>query len=185
MLSVQIDRAQYQRLKHALGEKKRLLGKEIAIAVNITAKAVKREISKTIRQELIVPKRAVDETISVQSKANREKFQAIVRTKKVSRIRLKEFRAYQTRKGVSYRISKTTGRKVAPGAFVVQKYDGNVYRRVSGARGPLQALHGPSPWGVLAAGERTKIVKQIGEQELKKQIQRRIRFHVLKAEGRI
>ncbi|MEW5422667.1 hypothetical protein [Amorphus sp. 3PC139-8] len=64
---------------------------------------------------------------------------------------LKNFGARQVRKGVSH---KGWGRRqVAKGAFIIEKYDGEVYRRISKKRRPITKLYGPSIPDEMVKGE--------------------------------
>jgi hypothetical protein len=55
---------------------------------------------------------------------------------------LNEFKARQTRKGASAAPWNT--RRVFPGAFIIARYAGHVYKRVSRKRFPLHKLYGPA-----------------------------------------
>lgn len=166
------------------------LPREMATAINATAKVVKRELAKEVTTELAVPQKVVMKTLSQRKKASRTSLDAIVQLAKTRRISLRQFGAKQTKAGVSYRISKREGRKFIPGAFQGPKpgvmkasWKGSVFARAPGAkRLPIIKQQGVSPWGVLAVRYRTvrgKIVPfrilKIADKELEKQVQRRIR----------
>ena len=59
-----------------------------------------------------------------------------------ARLPLKYYSPRQTKKGVTVRIYGR--RRLERSAFIVHKYDGNVYRRASKARFPIVKLTGPA-----------------------------------------
>jgi len=62
---------------------------------------------------------------------------------------------------------------------------GNAFKRVGKSRLPIQIQKGPSPWGVFVKREMTKQVEATANAELKKQVERRIRFINLKKTGAV
>lgn len=79
---------------------------------------------------------------------------------------LKAFSARQVRRGVSYRIKKSAGRKVRPRAFVVSDLGSHVFRR-AGLRGggimvhrlPIIKQTGPSPASMINQPDRLRRIK--------------------------
>lgn len=185
MITISIDQSQVDRLKAALGEKAKRLGAEVAIAINATAKKVSREIAKEIKTELATSVKVIAAAISQTRKASKAQLGATVTLAKTKRISLKEFGARQTKLGVSYRVSKTQGRKSIRSAFISSKLHGHVFTRVGKSRLPIDKKHGPSPWGVFVGMKLTPRVIAMAEVELKKQIERRIRFRTLQTTGEI
>jgi hypothetical protein len=189
---VTIDPGQISAMKKAIENTGRTLRKELAVACNATAAKSKSIIAKQIGNELAVPQKIIKTTISQSKKANESNITATVEVRKDRRISLKEFGARQTKAGVSYKISKTRGRKSIPGAFqgprpgrINVKTKGNVFKRVGKSRLPIVKLYGPSSWGVFVVGKKQGPSVTEIEAELKKQIDRRIRFIALKASGAI
>lgn len=179
-------------MKKAIDDTGRNLRKELAIACNQTANKSKSTIAKQIGKELATSQKNIRTTIRIVSKAKDSDIQAVVEVKKEKRISLKEFGARQTKTGVSYKISKSRGRKTIPGAFqgpkpgsINVKTKGNVFKRVGKPRLPIVKLFGPSSWGVFVVGKKQGPSVAETEAELKKQIDRRIRFIELKASGAI
>lgn len=192
MLQIEIPRDQIKRLEQAIAGTKKKLPKELAIAVNATAKKTKGAISKEIRNELATKKTAVDKTLKIKTKATASSLSSTVRVEETRRIPLRDFGARQTKRGVSYKISKTTGRKTVLGAFQGPKpgvmkasWKGNVFKRAGKARLPIVKLMGVSPWGVFVKKGLTQPSIAEATAELKKQIERRIRFINLKKSGDI
>lgn len=191
-MRISIDPSQIARMKKAIDDTGRNLRKELAIACNQTANKSKSTIAKQIGRELATSQKNIRTTIRIVSKAKDSDIQAVVEVKKEKRISLKEFGARQTKTGVSYKISKSRGRKTIPGAFqgpkpgsINVKTKGNVFKRVGKSRLPIVKLFGPSSWGVFVVGKKQGPSVAETEAELKKQIDRRIRFIELKASGAI
>jgi hypothetical protein len=191
-VKITIAASDIARLKKAIEDTGRSLRKELSIACNQTANKSKSIISKQIASELATSQKTIRTTIRIAQKAKDSEIQAVVEVKKEKRISLKEFGARQTKKGVSYKISKSRGRKTIPGAFqgpkpgsINVRTKGNVFKRVGKSRLPIVKLFGPSSWGVFVVGKKQGPSVAETEAELKKQIDRRIRFIELKASGAI
>lgn len=179
-------------LKAALKNTQRNLQKELAVAVNATSKKSKSIINKEIRQELATTASAVGKTIAIKRAAKPGFPSAFVEVKKTARIPLRDFGAKQTAKGVTYKISKTKGRQTAPGAFQGPKpgvmkasWKGHVFKRAGKARLPIIKLFGASPHGVFTRGKRAAPSAAETQKELEKQIERRVRFVILEAQGKL
>jgi hypothetical protein len=184
MLTIEIPNAALKRLEKAVRDSGRKLPQEVSVAVNATAKKLKTQISKDVRTELAAPAKAVNSKIA-NTRATRSNPSAVVSLSKSKRIPLKEFRANQTKKGVSYKVSKTQGRKRIESGFIVAAYGGNVYQRRTKARPVGARKYGPSPWGVFVKRGMTPAAVKFAQKELNKQLERRIKFNVLKASGAI
>lgn len=169
-------------LVKALGEQADRLPRELATAVNATAKATQRHMAKEVTTELAVPQKVVADTLKQKRKASRSDLKAMVTLSKTNRISLREFGARQTRAGVSAKISKSKGRTTIPGGFQGPKpgamkvsWRGNAFKRVGKTRLPIVKLKGPSPWGVFVKRGSTKKSAEFADAELEKQIKRRVR----------
>jgi len=192
MFDIKIPERQLRGLENAAKAAGKKLPRELAIAVNKSGKFAKREISKQIREELAAKKKVVDTAISVRGKATAQHAGITVVVKAGKRLPLRDFGARQIRKGVSYRTSKTTGRKRIDGAFqgprpgvMKASWRGRVFKRVGKKRLPIQQLWGPSPWGVYVKRKMPTVTRKRVRKELKKQIDARTRFLNLKASGAI
>lgn len=188
MISVKV--AGIERLKASLGDKAKKLPQEVAIAVNATAKFVNKQMAKDIQQELATSQKVIGKTIRQTRRATKAELKAMVRLEKTTRIPLKDFGARQTKKGVSYKVSKTKGRGFVPGGFQGPKpgamkasWRGNAFKRVGKARLPIVKLKGPSPWGVFVKRGMTADILKRADAELEKQVERRVRYNVLKSQG--
>ena len=165
--------------------------RNVAVAINETSKTGKAGIAKKIAAELAVAQKIIKKEMS-NTKANATNLTSNLRLKKTNRISLRYFGAKQNKTGVSYKISKTKGRKTIAGAFQGPKpgamkvsWRGNVFKRVGKERLPIVKLNGPSPWGVFAVNRMTKKQEEELRIELEKRVERRIRFLTLKAQGKI
>ena len=167
------------------------LKKNLAVAINETSKTGKAGIAKKIAAELAVAQKTIKEQIK-NTRASATMLRSNLQLRKSNRISLRYFGAKQNKAGVSFRISKTKGRKIIQGAFqgprpgaVNVRWRGNVFKRAGKARLPIVKLQGPSPWGVFAVNRMTKKQEEELRIELEKRVERRIRFLTLKAQGKI
>lgn len=189
---INIDSSQIARMKAAIDGTGRKLRKELAVAVNATGNRCKAIIAKQIGKELAVAQKEIKTTIRQTRRAGELDISATIEVKKEARLGLNKFGARQTQKGVSYKVSKSRGRSFIQGAFqgprpglMKASWKGNVFKRVGKSRLPIQKLHGPSVWGVFVVGDKIGPSTAETVQELKKQVDRRIRFLVLKSSGAI
>lgn len=163
------------------------LKKQMGIVAWKAATKGKSLIAKDITQELAVPQKVVREQVNANRVGGRD---AEVVLKKSRRISLREFGARQNKTGVSYRISKTQGRKTVAGAFqgprpgvMKSSWKGNVFKRVGKKRLPIRKLRGVSPWGSFVKRNRIKPVGAQIQAELRKQLNERVRYLTLKKQG--
>lgn len=172
-----------------LGALVKNLPKEMSIISNKVTRKGKSLVAKDVASELAVPQKVIKQQISTQ---RIDKTGAQLVLSKSRRIPLRDFKARQTKKGVSYKVSKKRGRKLAVGAFTgprpgltFARYRGRVFKRVGKTRLPIRQLYGPSPWGVFVKQRRLKPVGDQLRAELRKQMAERLRYRRLKAAGEI
>lgn len=192
MLKISVDMDQMVRLRKLLNQNDKRVSREVAIAINATSKTVASDIAKEVTKELATPQKTVKEQVRKGSRATAEKLGTTVTLRKSARLALRNFGARQNKKGVTYKISKTKGRKLIPSAFqgprpgaVKVSWRGNVFIRAGKERLPIVKLSGPSPWGVFVKGGRDPVVRRDARKELRKQIEKRLRYLKLKQEGTI
>jgi hypothetical protein len=192
MISLSIDQSQLSRLETAARNAGKLMSKELAAAINATAKTTRLDMGRKIREELNVGKSSIESAIKIVRTATPTGLSAGARLNQTERIPLRDFGAKQNKAGVSYKISKRGGRALVKGAFQGPKpgamkasWRGRVFKRVGKDRLPIVQLMGPSPWGVFVKRRMTSWQIQGTETELRWQIERRIRFNVLRASGLI
>lgn len=187
---MKIDRQQINRLEKALGDKAKRLPQEIAIAINATAKKTKTNMSRQVRGELTLPAKSINQTLAVTRKASKQSLSGQVRLSKTKRIPLRDYKARQTKKGVSYKISKSGPRKTIASAFqgprpgkINPSWNGRVFIRKGKSRLPITQKFGPSPWGSYVKKRMKPETKRATKLELRKQVEKRIRFRILKSRG--
>lgn len=159
------------------------LSKEIGVCLWETARAVKSNIAKEVQKELAVPQRAIKAVLT--EKRDYEALEAHVVISPTAAIPLHEFKTYETKRGVSTRVSAKKDRYIIPGAFIVEKFGGKVFKRRSGEKRKLgHHLKGPTVLGsfVHSPGLSDRVV-QAGTDELAKQVSERVRYLNLKAAG--
>lgn len=189
MLTMEIKAAELASLKRALGSAADQLPKETARVMNKTrAKALTR-INKLVRSEIAAPAADVKKTLRAGPRATATSLGTSVAVDKTKRLSLKSFKAKQTGRGVSYKISKKGGKKNVrdgfmgpkPGAVSI-RLKGHAFKRTRRSRTPIVKLHGPSPWGVFLAAKLEKPTIKFIEDDLVFQTESRIKS-ILKNSG--
>ena len=184
MIKVSIDQASLKSLQDALKDKASRLPRELATAINATAKKVRIEASRLLKKELNVPSKVLKKAIQTKSKATAKDTKAIVGLWAGHPIPLKYFKPTQLKRGVTYKIDpKLKGKSVLRDAFIITSFGGRVYRRKGKERGPLDQVYGPSPGTVFEKAGVTEAAQKIARDELPKQIARRIKFLSLQSSG--
>jgi len=118
---------------------------------------------------------------------------ARIRLSKTHRLSLIHFGARQTAKGVTYQIKKGGGRTFIKSAFIAKlkgvRSDGSdnlhVTKREGRKRLPIQKLEGISPWGVYTKAGLGPEMQVDATALLEKNLRDRVRYLLLKAEGRL
>lgn len=194
MIGFTVQQRKVNELSKVLKGSDKKVRRQLVIAVNATSRKTTGGIAKQVATELATAQKNIKKTIKVKQKAGKTQKvpTAIVSQTETKRIPLRDFGARQNKKGVSYKISKSKGRKTIQGAFQGPKpgvmkagWRGRVFKRVGKSRLPIQQLFGASPWGVFVKNKMKKPVVKESKQELIKQIERRIRFLKLKESGAI
>lgn len=178
-LTITVDPASLNRVKETLRRKPELLKKQVAGALNDTAKHAKSEVSSLIRERVNIKKKDVDEFIYVVP-AYPANLVATVVLEKKDRIPLKDFGARQTKSGVTYRIVRGGGKDKIADAFGpnIPRLGGHVYRRKGAARLPIVKLFGPSAWGVFVKNGLHKLVKKDSNAYLANRLRHRIEYQM-------
>ena len=193
MISFSSNRREIAELAKALEGSPSKIRKQLAIAVNKTAKKALSQLAKEDAKELAATQKVIKATMKVETKATatRNPTSTIVQ-KKTGRISLRDFNARQTKAGTTYKTSKTGGRKTVLGAFqgpkpgvIKASWRGHVFKRKGKERLPIVKLFGPSPWGVTVKNRLTRPVVKFSRAQLKKEIKERTRFLNLKKSGAI
>lgn len=190
MIAIEINSGQLKRLRVATGKAKKSFGKELAAAINQTAKKTRLNIGRDIRKTVNLKKDKVEKQISLRVTATSETPRAVVSLSESAREGLQHFGARQDKRGVSYKISKQGGRKRVNGAFMgpkpgqlAPKLYGGVFKRATKMRLPIIKLYGVSPFGAYAKNDFESIEVVFISKNLQAQIDRRINLNILRANG--
>tara|TARA_R110000868_G_scaffold389526_5_gene658766 strand:+ start:133 stop:717 length:585 start_codon:yes stop_codon:yes gene_type:complete len=190
MIAIDIDAKQLKRLRESVGKAKKKFGRELAAAINATAKKTKLDMGRDVRSVIAIKKKESEAPLKIQAKATADQPKTTVSIAKTRRLGLRHFGARQDKKGVSFKISKQGGRQRVDGAFqgpkpgvMNTKWKGNAFRRVGKERLPIIHLRGVSAFGAYVKNKFTKPqIKRIND-ELRKQMERRINLNILRANG--
>lgn len=197
MIEITSNAEAIKRLANVLENNTKLLKRDINTALNSTARHLKSQWAKEIGTELALPQKVIKETIRQELARTGGEAQAAVVQNKSKRLSLKEYKARQTRKGVSYTAYKGSGRKSLPGTFVVAKLGGHVFTRqgekrvmskgryAGKMRQPIVKRFGPSPFDTSKKHEIPVKLVVLGEARLLEELKKRVRFRSLKASGAI
>lgn len=165
------------------------LPKQLGIATGKATRRGRSIIAKDVTKTIAVKQKTVRQYVKFRKSG---KVRHELTLKKSSRIPLRDFGARQTKRGVTYKINKQSGRQTAVGAFMgpkpgVQftKFKGRVFRRTGKQRLPITQLMGISPWGYVVKGRRIDPIGKQLKQELIKQAYERVRYLKLKKSGAI
>lgn len=192
MIAIELNANQVKRLVDSTAAAGKSMAKELAQAINSTAKKTKLGMGRQIRKTIAMKKDESEKPLSIRANATASSLQAVVSLKKTPRLGLRHFGAKQDKRGVSYKIGKKGGKSRADGAFtgpkpgaIRTKWRGNAFKRVGKNRLPIVQIKGVSAWGAYVKNELTG--PQVAEvsAELSDQMERRINFNVLRANGLI
>lgn len=190
MIAIEINAKQLKRLREATGKAKKSFGKELAAAINQTAKKTRLNIGRDIRKTVNLKKDITEKQISLRVTATAETPRAVVSLKKSDRIGLQHFGGRQNKRGVSYKISKQGGRKTVHGGFMgprpgqlAPRLYGGAFKRVGKSRLPIVKLYGVSPFGAYAKNNFEPVEAVFIEKNLQAQLERRINLNILRANG--
>jgi len=184
MIGITINQASVEAVKKALGDLSRRYTREIATAINATAKQVRIQASRALKTEMNLPSKLLKKALYTKSTASPDSLRAVIGLYRGHPFPLKYFKAKQIKRGVTYKINpKLKGKSVLRDAFIINQYGGNVYMRSGTARGPLIKQHGPAPGDAFEKLGIAAMALAVATEELPKQINRRIRFLNLKASG--
>lgn len=164
---------------------------QMSAAVSKTAAKVRTQAARRLATELAAPIKILKKIV-VKGKMNRkdrDSMASVIYLNPGHPIPLRYFGAKQYKKGkggVTYRVSPSAGRRsIIRDAFIVDRFGGNVYRRKGKNRIPLEQQYGPAPGDVFESSGVIDLAVKTAETELPKQIQERVRFLTLKAQGKL
>lgn len=145
MTSVTVNKQQMREAKRLLADTPRAMPKIITRSVNKVAVKARTRIVRRVASEITVKQKDLRSRNVKLKKANYTTQTATISITG-KRIPLIQFRAKQTKKGVTYKIKKTGGRKKIPHAFITAMDSGHrgAFRRKGTSRLPIVELFGPS-----------------------------------------
>ena len=190
MISIEVNPKQLKELREATGRSKKSFSKELAAAINHVAKQTKTNIGRDIRKTVNLKKEISERPIKMRAKATADIPIAMVSIEETRREGLQHFGARQDKRGVSYKISKQGGRRRVDGAFMgpspgvlAPRLYGGVFKRAAKTRLPIIKLYGVSPYAAYAKNAFEQVEIAFISKGLEKQIERRIKLNVLRANG--
>ena len=184
MISVAIDKGQVERLRASLGDKAKRLPREIQTAVNAVARKVASATAKDLAKIMPLKQATLKKIVKQKAKATPQSLRAVVNVGGGYPIPLKFFKPTQLKRGVSVLMRKKVKRSIIRDAFIVDRFGKRVYKRkFPDQRGPLEQQYGPKPGDYFDELGTEAKATAIAKTELSKQLERRIRFNVLKSQG--
>lgn len=168
------------------GQRSALMG-----GINDTLKSARAYASKLIRDKVNLKKKDLDPYIGIFH-AQKQRLSGSLNVKPGRRISLKYFGARQTKAGVTYKIDKKGAKKTLNKGFMgpklgvmAVKLKGHPFVRVKDKRKPVAMAVGVSAWGAFAVNEYPARTKEYAQEQLEKNVARRVNFLLLKAAGKI
>jgi hypothetical protein len=202
VITMRIEESTMKALRDAFKGIESKLPRNLATAINATAKTVRVQATKELGKamnlkinpalkgnEFFSKAKTLKKAVKQKSKADEDTLAAKIGLWEGYNFPLKYFDAfpYKYKKknaGVSYKTDKAWKVKaIAVDAFVVKRWGNNVYRRKGKESTPLEKLHGPKPGDYFHKFGIIESSKRIVREELPKNIQRRVRAVLLAQQG--
>jgi len=185
-ISLEFDANQLRSVQAELRGWPKGLQKAMSLSINDTTKQVRGQMASDLSKKINIKRRTVVDLTS-RTFAKPTKLKANIHMRESERVSLKEFGAKQTAKGVTYRIKKTGGRARIESAFGpnIAKTHRHVFKRAGKPRLPLVKLFGPSPAVAFLGEELDKKTEIDADKLLFNNLNRRVRFLLLKKAGKI
>jgi hypothetical protein len=183
-ISLEFDQAQLAAVQMELRDLPKGLSRAMSQSINDTTKQVRGQMASDLTKSIAMKRGDVVQLIS-RTNAKPTLLAANVHMRESERVPLARFGARQTASGVSYKIKKKGGRSRIASAFGpnIAKLNKQVFRRTDKSRLPLTKLFGPSP-AVAFIGEGLEKKTEVDASAmLSKNLNRRVRFLLLKKAG--
>lgn len=183
-LSMQADFKQIARVQSQLAGWPRGLARALSLAVNDTTRQVRMKMARGLTKTVNLKLKDVAPLIS-RTNASPAKPTSQINFKESARVSLKRFGAKQTKRGVTYKIKKGGSRSRLDSGFgpKIVKLNQGAFKRVTKSRFPITKLHGPSPAVAFIGEELDKVAVIDASTLLSKNLDRRVRFLLLKRQG--
>lgn len=185
-ITLQFDQAQLAAVQAEMRGWPKGLQRAMALSINDTTKQIRGQMATDLTKHINIKRRDVVPLIS-RTFASATRPTANVHMKEAARTSLGDFGARQTTRGVSYKIQKKGKRGRVPTAFgpEIEKLNKQVFRRVGKTRLPIVRLQGPSPAVAFIGEDLDKKTEVDADKLLFKNLNRRVRFLLLKRAGKI
>jgi hypothetical protein len=202
MITMRIEESTMKALRDAFKGIESKLPRNLATAINATAKTVRVQAAKELGKVMPLKvnpalksdkpfskAKTLKKAIKQKAKASPDSLSAKIGLWEGHPFPLKYFDArpyYQKKKnvGITYKTDKAWKSKaVLTDAFAVKRWGNNIYRRKGKERIPLEKLHGPKPGDYFESHGIIEMAKRIVREELPKNIQRRVRAVLLAQQG--
>jgi hypothetical protein len=161
--------------------------KQTYIAMNQATADGKSAMAKAVQKEIVIAQANVKPFIKQTKRATASNLESELTVEEGKRISLKYFAPRKTRRGISYRIDRSGGRKELPGGFGLgpesRRLGGHVWTRTSKKRLPIVKAFGPSAWGVVAVKDLEVPVSEEMLKRFRRRLQARLRYLSLKKQG--
>jgi len=146
-------------------------------ALNKVAGNVRTASSRAVRARRGLPASAVNKSMVIV-RANRSKLRSslVVRGRPIG---LKDYKARQTRKGVTVEVTRGQ-RKLVGSAFIVQTLSGHVFTREGRARLPITKMVGPSIPGTFLQEEVRQAWLTVAKDAMVKRSAEELRYELSK-----
>lgn len=195
-ITIQFDEIQLKALQVEMRGWPQGLIRAMYLSINDTTKQVRGQMASDLTKTINMKRRDIVPLIS-RTFAKATKLSANVHMKESARVGLEKFGGKQTKRGVTYKIKKRgkreriasafglgmAGEKGSPPASVVLGH--KVFRRVGKSRLPIVRLHGPSAAVAFIGEELDKKTEGDADKLLFNNLNRRVRFLLLKKAGKI
>lgn len=185
-INIQFDQRQLAMFQAELRGWPAGIRKAMYLAINDTTKKLRGQMSSDLSKSVNMKRRDIVPLMS-RTLASNAKLSGNVQMKEAARVSLAKFSPKQTKTGISYKIKKTGKRERIQTAFGldVAKLNHQVFRRVGKARLPIVRLFGPSPAVAFIGEQLDKKTEIDADKLLDNNLNRRVRFLLLKRAGKI
>ena len=150
-------------------------------ALNKVAANVKTAASRAVRERRGLPASAVNKTMVIRRASRQRLISTLVVTGKP--IGLRDYKARKVRKGVTVEVTRGK-RKLVPGAFIVSKLSGQVFRRAGKGRLPIERLVGPSIPSTFVQEQVKLAWITVAKDSMEKRSVEELRFELMKLRKR-
>lgn len=175
--TVKIDTRNVQALMSSLPSK--IIVPATVRALNKTAANVRTAASTAVRKRISLSAAVVRDGIAIRRATKDKLLSSLAISGKP--VPLRDFKAKQTRKGVTAAI-KPGKRTLYKGTFIVAKLGGNVFKRQGKGRLPITKLVGPSLPTVFGTDQVTAETLASAKELLPKRLAEEIRFELIRIE---